>query len=64
MKLSLKACRVNANLTHEQVADKLKINVCSLSNWENGKQMPRFDIVKKMAELYKVDINDIEIKPQ
>lgn len=37
MKISLKAARVNANLTQGDVAKRLKKSVQTIVNWENGK---------------------------
>lgn len=37
MKISLKAARVNANLTQIDVAKRLKKSVQTIINWENGK---------------------------
>lgn len=37
VKISLKAARVNANLTQGAVAKQLKKSVQTIVNWENGK---------------------------
>ncbi len=42
----LKEARENANLTQEQVAEKIMVSRQTISNWENGKTLP--DIVSIM----------------
>ena len=37
VQISLKAARVNANLTQEQVAQKLHKGKQTITNWENGR---------------------------
>ena len=37
MKISLKAARVNANFTQQEVANKLQISKHTVINWEKGK---------------------------
>lgn len=36
-KISLKAARVNQNLTQEEVAEKIKVSKHTIMNWEKGK---------------------------
>lgn len=54
LKITLKAARINANLTRVQAAERLGISVDTLKNYENGSTMPRFDIVTQMEELYEI----------
>lgn len=51
-KIQLKAARVNANLTQEEAAIKLNISKATLQNYETGKSMPQWDMVKKIGEVY------------
>lgn len=37
LKISLKAARINANLTQQEVADKIKVSKHTIINWEKGK---------------------------
>lgn len=50
--ISLKAARVNANLTQEEAAKKLGINKATLQNYETGSTSPTMDMVEKIAETY------------
>lgn len=39
------------------VCDRLKIEQSALSNYENNRRTPKFDLVNKFAELYNVSID-------
>ena len=54
MKLSLKAARVNADLTQKQVAEKLGKNPMTIASWEKGKTSPSIKNLYKLCELYGV----------
>lgn len=58
-KLTLKAARVNAGLKQKYVAKELKVSNKTLSNWENGKAIPKADKINMLCSLYKMDYNDI-----
>ena len=59
MKISLKAARINAGLTVKEVAKALNLTSQSIYNIENN--IVKIDIKKaqQLAELYKLDINNI-----
>ena len=59
MKISLKAARVNANLTQEEVAKHLRKNKQRIVNWEHG--ITGFDVgnFTALCQLYKIDIDCI-----
>lgn len=63
MLITLKAARVNKNLTQKQAAEKLGISKDSLWNYENGRSFPDIRIIKKMEELYGLSYNDINFLP-
>ncbi|WP_196605788.1 helix-turn-helix transcriptional regulator [Pectinatus haikarae] len=59
MQISLRAARVNANLTQKDVALHLCKNKQTIVNWENGKtpiDMANFDA---LCRLYKISANYI-----
>ncbi len=60
-KLSLKAIRVNKNLTQEEVAKELGISPATLSRWESGSRSPRLSELKKLLDFYGVPIDYVEI---
>ncbi len=55
LKISLKAARVNANMTQAYVAKKLKKNKQTIVNWENGKTVIDAANFAALCNLYKVD---------
>lgn len=56
--MSIRAMRVNANLTQEQVADKLGITRLAYRNKENGKTEFKLKELLVMCELFGVELND------
>lgn len=55
----LKTLRKEKQLTQEQLAEKLGVSNRSVSRWENGVNMPDFDLVIELANLYDVSIDEI-----
>lgn len=51
-RISLKAARVNANYSLVEAAKQLGISKDTLSNYENGKTVPPWDLVEKIGHLY------------
>jgi transcriptional regulator with XRE-family HTH domain len=61
MKISIEAARVNAKLTITEAAKELGVSVGSLSAYENGRAIPRFDVVEKMSGLYNMPIENLRV---
>ena len=59
MAISMKAARVNANLTQDEASKALGISKNTLLGYENGRVIPKIDMAKKMAELYCLSVDDI-----
>lgn len=59
MKISLKAARVNANLTQQEVADILKVSKHTIINWEKGKTKPKYAPLKVLSDIYSIDMEHI-----
>lgn len=55
LKLTLKACRVNANLTIKEVADYIDKTERTIQNWEKGITIPDVSNLKLLSQLYSVD---------
>ena len=51
--------RFRANLTQEQLADKLGIGPQSVSKWETGAAMPDITTLPMLAEVFGVSIDDL-----
>jgi DNA-binding XRE family transcriptional regulator len=63
MKLTLKAARVNAGMTQEEVAKELKKSKNTIVNYENGKSTPDMKTGKALAALYGLSIDDLNFLP-
>jgi transcriptional regulator with XRE-family HTH domain len=59
MSITLKAARVNQNLTQAKAAKKLGIAVDTLRQYEAGNPFPDVPMIKKIERLYAVSYNDI-----
>lgn len=59
MKMSLKAARVNAGFTLQDVHRMLDISIPTLISWESGKTCPTVLRMRKLCALYRVKIDDI-----
>jgi hypothetical protein len=65
MSISLKAARVNAELSRPAVIARLKnemgitLTVGTLANYENKVTQPGIDIGKALASIYGIPVNDI-----
>lgn len=59
-KISLKAARINANLTRKNVVESLGISVPTLQNWELGKTFPKQPMIEKLCELYGMSYDEID----
>lgn len=55
----LKTLRINKGFDQAYVANKLNINVTSISNWETGRNKPKPKHLHDIAFLYNVPIEEI-----
>lgn len=56
---NLKNLRKNSGLTQKQVAEKLNVTRQAVSSYESGRTQPDLDTIKRIADIYKVNISDI-----
>ena len=63
VKISLKAARVNADLSQKEAAEKLDISNATLCNWENGTSFPDAMQIIKICELYGLPYDAINFLP-
>lgn len=63
MKITLKAARVNAGLTQEEVARKVKKSKNTIVNYENGKSSPDMVTGQALAKLYGCSVDDLIFLP-
>lgn len=59
LKISMKAARVNANLSQQYVAKYLGIDKSTLINWEKGRSSPSINHFAELCKLYKISQNNI-----
>ena len=55
----LRELRGEQGLTQEQLAEILGVSNRSVSRWENGRNMPDFDLLMRLARQYGVTIEEI-----
>ena len=63
MPLSLKAARVNCNLTQEEAAKLIGVTPKMLSDWENGKSFPSVKRLPLILKAYNVRYDDLIFLP-
>ena len=61
--MTLKAARVNKELTQKKAADLIGVNVSTLSKWEKGKSYPTNKRIPKILEVYEVSYDEIIFLP-
>lgn len=59
LQISLAAARVNAKLTQEEAAKKMKIGKRTIINWEKGAVIPSFADVNLLSQIYNIPIDNI-----
>ena len=59
MKVSIKALRVNANLSQKEAAKKLRITSKTLQNWESATTYPSAAQLMDICSVYGCDLGDI-----
>ncbi len=55
-KITIRAARVNAGLTQEEAAKKLRINPDTLARYERNSNKLTLEMFEKLADLYKIPI--------
>lgn len=63
MKITLKAARVNAGLTQDEVAETLKKSKNTIVNYEKGRSTPDIETGKALATLYGLSVDDLIFLP-
>ena len=52
-------CRKKKKLTQSELAEELGVTDRSVSNWENGKNMPDLSLFKPLCEILNITINEL-----
>ena len=59
IKITLAAARVNAGLTQDEVAKRMKVSKKTIINWEKGKAIPSFATAEKLSQIYDMPLDNI-----
>lgn len=51
--------RREKKLTQEQLAEKLSVNVKSVSRWETGRNLPDFAVMRELCEVLDISVNEL-----
>lgn len=62
-KMTLRAARVNKDLTQKEVADEIGVSNRTVSKWENGICMPNSKYIDKICELYDANYDELIFLP-
>ena len=62
MQITLRAARINAGLTQEQVHQQTGIARSTLRRWESGETSPKARDLAGLCELYGVSVQNIKLK--
>lgn len=60
MRISLKAARINANLTQEELAAAVNVNKKTVAAWENGKSLPKADKIDEICQAVNMPYDNIQ----
>ena len=55
----IKKYRTDANLSQEELADKIFVSRQTISNWENGKNYPDIKSLVLMSEVFQVSLDNL-----
>ena len=65
MQISLKAARVNAEMSQREAAERIGVDVSTVLNWEKGKTSPKAVQLQKLCEVYGVDsVDSLFLQPK
>ena len=59
LQISLAAARVNAEMTQEEVAQRLRISKQTVINWEKGRTIPGVPEIETLARIYGIPQENI-----
>ena len=59
LQISLAAARVNAGLTQEDVAKRIRVSKQTIVNWEKGKIVPGIPQIETLSRIYGIPQDNI-----
>lgn len=63
MQLTMKAARINKNLTQKEASKKIKVSVATLQNYESGKSFPDVPVIRRIEKVYDIAYSDLIFLP-
>lgn len=63
LQITLKAARMNVNLTQSEAAEKIGVTVDTIGNWERAKSFPNALQIRRIEEVYGIPYNDLIFLP-
>ena len=51
--------RKEKNMTQQELADKIGVTDRAISNWENGKRLPDYSLLKPLSDALDISINEL-----
>ena len=51
--------RKEKNLTQRELADKLNVTDRAISNWENGRRLPDYSLLKPISDILCISVNEL-----
>lgn len=64
MAMTLRAARVNADLTQREAAEKIGVSAAMIVSWEKGRNYPTVDKLPKILDTYNVSYDDLNFLPR
>ena len=55
----IKKCREEAGLTQEKLAEKMKVSVVTVQNWENGRQGIRIEKFRALSAVFNIPVDKL-----
>ena len=59
LQISLAAARVNANMTQEDVAERMRVSKNTIVNWEKGRSSPSLSDMEMLSRMYNIPKDNI-----
>lgn len=61
MKISIKAARVNADMTQDDVAKAIGKSKQTIVNWERGTTSIKYNDMVALSELYQIPLDNLDV---
>ncbi len=61
---NIKRLRAAANITQQELADRLNVTRQAVSSWENGKNQPDIQTIEELAKIFDVTVEEVIYGPK